>query len=274
MHWINMPADGARREHMESQLARLGIADAGHLRVAAYGPEDVAKRIRPAVVKARDVRQEAIPEVACLCSHLEAIRAAWASSETDADSSGWALVAEDDLVLRRDYDFERVAAGSPEGAELLQLSVMHSRALDSQWKPDPRTMWRAWLPWHYGAQLYMVRLSAIPGCLRLLGLDPALPLHEQPGALDLGALKGAVAVSDDMLFRLFRSFNTRVPFSSGDVGLGSRIHEHHLAEHAVFWRDIDAYTSRPNVAGVLDGFARSAAAAAEETSAKTRAPVA
>ena len=252
LYWVNLAARADRRAHMEAQLASLGME---HRRVEAYGPADVLAA--GGRIRLQGGERRTASELACLCSHLEAVRRAWfdaRAGDKTATTPGWGLVAEDDLVLRRSYDYARVASGAPEGAELLQLSVMHSRALDASWTPDVRSLWRAWIPWHYGAQLYMVRLDLVEERLRLLGLDPELPVHEQAaGVLDLRAVSGSVPVADDLLFRLFRTYNTRVPLSSGDVGLGSDIHEDQLAEHVGFWGLIDGYTSRPNVAAILDG---------------------
>lgn len=241
LYWINLRARPDRAAHMEAQLAGAGAA-AGARRVEALTPADL-----PPV---RGDGGRSPPELACLASHLEALR----RIATEV-SSEWALVAEDDAVFDRPFDLARLAASAPPGADMLQLTNMNADTLEPARAPELATLWRQWLPWHSSTILYAVRVAAIAPRLASLGLaDLAAPVAAC-ALLDLGAHPGLVPVADDYLYRLFRTAGSRVPMCLGDADLGSGIHEDHLPQHARWWRAIAAYRGRPEVARLLDGLA-------------------
>eukprot|EP01041_Mallomonas_annulata_P011352 gene11352-23759_t len=168
-YWINLGRSAKRRHYMENQLSDLGIHS--H-RIRAVTPaefdiptdvavptrcnmeakSDVYKKLgeftkRPNISNRRILitglcgrKKNILTELAVTASHLTAIHTAVYSS----NNSPYALIAEDDITIAFDIDFDALIATAPKDFKILQLFTSNDRLVENIWNKyteNTNTLW-------------------------------------------------------------------------------------------------------------------------------------
>jgi Glycosyltransferase family 25 (LPS biosynthesis protein) len=106
IYYINLPESVERNNMFLSSLDDSMIP----MRIDAVSPKTLPKIKKP--LKCFTVMDT---EYACLSSHIKAIHSAYHNDDQ------WAIIAEDDAVIKQNIDWGRLIASAPDDWELLQL---------------------------------------------------------------------------------------------------------------------------------------------------------
>jgi GR25 family glycosyltransferase involved in LPS biosynthesis len=193
--FINRLEDAERCDSVERSIraARLNPK-----RIEAITPDKL-----PSITVQGFIIQPNVSVMACLCSHLLAIKSI-AESLVIED---WALVAEDDCILSNFVDFDKVVLAAPSDWDVLQLSTSHvdvQLALDSYYR-EFRLLWHAWRDPHWGAHAYIISKQA------------ALSLTQKFFQGETISLAGLYlprhTVADALVFRYVNSYTSCFPLA-------------------------------------------------------------
>jgi len=148
--FINRLEDAERRGSVERSIRAARLTPK---RIEAVTPD----KLPPITVQGFIIQANA-NVMACLCSHLLAIKSIAESSAI----RDWALVVEDDCILADFVDFDKVVLEAPSGWGVLQLSTSHvdvQLALDVYYQ-EYRLLWHAWRDPHWGSHAYIISKQA------------------------------------------------------------------------------------------------------------------
>jgi GR25 family glycosyltransferase involved in LPS biosynthesis len=222
--WINAVAQTSRRRGIEQMLMAADLTATRvpainglrvieliaksqisfthpHMRLGLTIPNPQPGGARNAVYKGHAAMTFTVPEVGCILSHLNALRAA------QLDESEWSIIIEDDAIVIPSTEIRTPSGGTirlsvadvlrlaPDDADIIQLHV-HNTHIAKRMCME-RKLFSPWSIHNWGTTAYAIRRAALTALLDSTGTPPII---------------GDNLVADVFLYANLRAYTVSRPF--------------------------------------------------------------
>ena len=163
IYWINLAANTARRQYMETQLAAFGFHK--QQRVEAVSPNATTYKLLKLV---KPCKRNTDRDIAVIMSHLTAIHTAVYDTTANGLNSDYALILEDDVKLLFHLNFTALIASAPRDFGILQLVTSNEEAIQGLWatyKQQTNDMSSDWTKKLWTRNLWYVSLLHYSPCI-------------------------------------------------------------------------------------------------------------
>ena len=128
IYWINLAANTARKQYMESQLAAFRFHK--QQRIEAVTPNSTTYKLLKLL---KPCKRNTDRDIAVIMSHLTAIHIAIYDTTSNGLNSEYALIVEDDVKLLFHLNFTALIASAPRDFGILQLVTSNEEAIQGLW---------------------------------------------------------------------------------------------------------------------------------------------
>ncbi|WP_186343170.1 glycosyltransferase family 25 protein [Allochromatium palmeri] len=212
--WINRQVDVNRRIQT---LRWLSQHHSPHQRIEAITPKTLPRILVQKVY----AQGNSVVELACLSSHLKAVRIASELGEPQA------LILEDDIRSHYLFDTDAIIASAPSDWEILQLNTSNAALINfnHRLRRQHRILWQRWEQKSWSTGAYLINRQ---GMQKLMSRF----LTGYPASSDLVNLKSVHRygglLADYVIYRFLNAYCCTFPLFIHDTALGSTLHPEHI----------------------------------------------
>ena len=212
VYWINIYNDENkyRRDHMEHTLT-----DVSNTMIKAYTPYTLPKLIKERSIASTMTKLE---EYACTASHLKAMQQAL------YDNQEYAIIVEDDIIIPRNVDFEKLIDTAPNDWEILQLCTNNTKMLLNNFKTykNDKELWAPWTFMSWCTTGYIIKADVMRKLVQI-------HMYEE-NLLDVSMITLTKAVADIVIYQNKKTYTLTYPCFEA-LNISSNIHPEHLSMH-------------------------------------------
>lgn len=224
-YWINLDKCNERKVFMEEQFKRSGLEN---YRIKAYTPEDLDDIVFD-LKCVKETKRMGIEELACLSSHLNAIREGLKGL---SDGEEYFAVLEDDSYMPFTINYNAMIESFPKDTEIMQLYIINGACTKQLYNNFINTN-QFYYKWGY----------ILPSCgFYIVSKRGAEKLLEQYYKEDINKYYYIDAkhdlFADVLLYLSCNSYCSALPYVYSSLSLGSTMHEYQMNDFNIYIKEV------------------------------------